>query len=135
MIVVDTNVIAYLFLPSPQTVSAERLLEKDPEWSAPLLWRSELRNVLAGVLRRGAADLATAFQIMTAAEELLGGREFTVCSGDVLRRVEGSRCSAYDCEFVVLAEDLGVPLVTTDKQVLGAFPRVARSLVAFARMH
>ncbi len=47
MIVVDTNVIAYLYLSNERSQQVERLLEKDSEWAAPLLWRSELRNVLA----------------------------------------------------------------------------------------
>ena len=47
MIVVDTNVISYLLLPTPMTAAAEGLYQYDSEWSAPLLWRSELRNVLA----------------------------------------------------------------------------------------
>ena len=51
MIVVDTNVIAYLFLPGEYTPLAERLLQKDPDWVAPVLWRSELRNVFALYVR------------------------------------------------------------------------------------
>lgn len=31
-------------------------------------------------------------------------------------------CSAYDCEFVWLVRDLRVPLVTADRQLIGAFP-------------
>lgn len=34
----------------------------------------------------------------------------------------GKRCSAYDCEFVWLARDLRLPLVTADRKVLDAFP-------------
>ncbi len=128
MIVVDTNVIAYLWLPGERTGAAERLLEGDPDWNAPLLWRSEFRNVLAGCLRRGDVKLETALQIAGEAEQQMRGREFSVPSDQVLARAEGSGCSAYDCEFVVLAEALGVPLVTSDAKLLKSFPSVARSL-------
>ena len=46
MIVVDTNVIGYLFLSSDQSVLAERALQKDNVWAAPILWRSEFRSIL-----------------------------------------------------------------------------------------
>ena len=36
-----------------------------------------------------------------------------------------------DCEFVVLASILSIPLVTTDKAVLKAFPGVALTMDAF----
>ena len=36
-----------------------------------------------------------------------------------------SHCSAYDCEFVALALELEVPLVTADRQLLRSFPRIA----------
>jgi predicted nucleic acid-binding protein len=52
MIVVDSNVLAYLYLPGECTEAAEALLGNDPEWAAPILWRSEFRNILAGYLRR-----------------------------------------------------------------------------------
>jgi predicted nucleic acid-binding protein len=128
MIVVDTNVIAYLWLPGERTSAAERLLKKDPDWNAPLLWRSEFRNVLAGCLRRGDVSLETALQIVEGAEGQMRGREFSVPSAQVLSRVEESDCSAYDCEFVVLAQELGVSLVTSDEKMLKSFPAVARSL-------
>lgn len=133
MIVVDTNVVAYLWIPGPFTASAESLAGRDPEWAAPLLWRSEFRNVLAGVLRRNELDLDAAQRVAQRAESHLRGREFAVSSADVLARVEGSRCSAYDCEFVVLAEELGVPLVTTDRRILADFPQTAVALSDAAR--
>ena len=128
MIVVDTNVIAYLWIPGQFTASAEALVSRDPEWAAPLLWRSEFRSVLAGILRRREMNLDTANRIAERAEGHLRGREFTVGSAEVLTRVEGSRCSAYDCEFVVLAEELGVPLVTTDRRILVDFSETAVAL-------
>lgn len=52
MIVVDTNILAYLYLPNDLTANAEKLLRQEPEWAAPILWRSEFRNVLTGYLHR-----------------------------------------------------------------------------------
>lgn len=122
MIVVDTNVLAYLYLPGPLSGAAEALLERDPEWAAPPLWRSEFRNVLAGYLRRGTLDGAVAKRLQRDAESLLAGREFDVLSDDVLDLVRASDCSAYDCEFVALARRLGLRLVTMDLKLLRAFP-------------
>ncbi len=128
MIVVDTNIIAYLWLPGARTAAAERLLREDPDWNAPLLWRSEFRNVLAGSLRRRDLNLETALQIASAAQEQMRGREFSVPTAQVLSRVEESSCSAYDCEFVVLAQELAVPLVTSDEKLLKSFPSLVRPL-------
>jgi predicted nucleic acid-binding protein len=128
MIVVDTNVLAYLWLPGERTKAAERLLRKDADWNAPLLWRSEFRNVLAGCLCRGDLNLETALKIADEAEGQMSGREFTVPSAQVLARAEESNCSAYDCEFVVLADELGVSLVTSDEKLLRSFPAITRPL-------
>ena len=123
MIVVDTNVIAALYLPVDDTGHAEALLERDPEWAVPLLWRSEFRNVLAGFLRRKLVTFEDACALQAEAESLLLGAEHEVDSHLVLTLVRESDCSAYDCEFVALARTLGVPLVTLDKKVLKAFPK------------
>jgi predicted nucleic acid-binding protein len=125
VIVVDTNVVAGLWLPTAGSDVAERVLGRDAEWAAPHLWRSEFRNVLAGYLRRGALDLSRASRIAEDAEAHLRGHEYQLASHEVLRRVTSSRCSAYDCEFVALAEELGVPLVTGDREILRDFPNVA----------
>jgi predicted nucleic acid-binding protein len=128
MIVVDTNVLAYLWLPGERTAAAESLLKKDPDWNAPVLWRSEFRNVLAGCLRREDVNLETALRIVEGAEGQMRGREFSVPSAQVFARVGESDCSAYDCEFVVLAEELGVALVTSDEKLLKSFPSITRPL-------
>ena len=125
MIVVDTNVISYLLLPTPMTGAAEALYLRDAEWSAPVLWRSELRNVLALYLRKGLLALDAALALQNRAEGLFEGREFQIQSTAVLRLAQSSGCSAYDCEFVALAEDLGTRLYTADRRLLQSFPRIA----------
>ncbi len=130
MIVVDTNVVAYLYLPGPHTVRAEALLAQDGDWAVPLLWRSEFRNILAGYMRRKSLTFEQARELQTEAEALLAGAEHEIDSGRVLELVRDSNCSAYDCEFVALATHLNTKLVTLDTKLLKAFPRQAVSLSA-----
>ena len=131
MIVVDTNVIAYLLLPGDRTSQARAALRQDSEWVAPLLWRSEFRNILALYLRQKHLSLDDALQFMREAEMLMQGGEYTVASSGVLGLAASSQCSAYDCEFVALAQELGVPLVTSDRRMLAKFPATAISLNRF----
>ena len=133
MIVVDTNIIGYLFLSSDQSPAAERVLQKDGEWAAPILWRSEFRNVLALYMRKDLINLHQAQRIMTDALALMRGREFEPSSHEVLRLAAKSNCSAYDCEFVAVAGDLSVPLITVDKQLLRGFPAAAMSLNSYVK--
>ena len=130
MIVVDSNVLAYLYLPSEYTAAAEALLEKDSDWAAPILWRSEFRNILAGCMRRKAITFDQANSLQREAESLLEGAEFELESHAVLELVRDSDCSAYDCEFIALAMRLDTQLVTMDKKLLRAFPKRAIALFA-----
>ena len=131
MIVVDTNVITYLWLPCAETTLAERLVALDQQWCAPLLWRSEFRNVLVGFARRGLITFEGARRTADDAELQMRDREYAVPSEAVIRMAASSPCSAYDCEFVVLAQTLGVPLVTADRQVVKTFPSIAHSLSSY----
>jgi predicted nucleic acid-binding protein len=128
VIVVDSNILAYLYLPGDRTAAAEALLEQDPEWAAPTLWRSEFRNILAGYMRRKAVTFDQACSLQREAESLLAGAEFAVDSSAVLELVRDSDCSAYDCEFMALAIKLNTKLVTVDKKLLRAFPTRAIGL-------
>lgn len=132
MIVVDTNVISYLLIPGALTDLAQAATRQAP-WSAPLLWRSEFRNVLAIYMRRKGLPTAEAQALMEIAERLLWGREFAVRSSTVLDCVARSQRSAYDCEFAALALDLGVPLVTTDEALIADFPKTAIHLRDFVK--
>lgn len=122
MIVVDTNIIAYLALPTRYTASAEKLLAIDPEWAAPVLWRSEFRNVLATYLRKSMITIESTLGILVEMEDLMRGREFDISSLEVLSLIGLCKCSAYDCEFIALAQSLESRLVTADVRLQRAFP-------------
>jgi predicted nucleic acid-binding protein len=131
MIVVDTNIIAYLFLSSERSEQAEAALLQDPDWVAPPLWRSELRNILATYINKDLISLPDSLLIASEAESLMKDSEYEVVSTKVLELTSQSGCSAYDCEFVALALDLKIPLVTVDRKLLVKFPETAISMEEF----
>ncbi len=132
MIVADANIVACLFINSDASELAEAALKRDPVWAAPVLWRSEFRNTLASCLMFGRLNFEAAMLAVINAEAAMNGREYAVSSTRVLDLAARSRCPARDCEYVALAEELDVPLVTTDETLLKAFPRRTISLKTFA---
>lgn len=131
MIVADTNLLAYLNIESAFNKAARQVVTRDSEWVAPVLWRSELRNTLIKCLRGGLIGRDEAFAIMADAEAMMAFNDYDVASDDVLEIAAETGCSAYDAEFVVLARELGVPLVTTDRELLEKFPGTAVSPETF----
>jgi predicted nucleic acid-binding protein len=131
VIVVDTNTIAYLYVQGQRTAQAEKVLIKDSEWAAPLLWRSEFVSVLAFCVRQKTLALDDAMLIAEEAQQFMRGGEFEVPPTQILRIASGSKCSSYEREFVALAQSLQVPLITSDKELLKDFPSIAISMEKF----
>ena len=131
MIIVDTNIISYLLLPTLYTDSVERLYEIEPDWSAPVLWKSEFRSVMALYLRKKMITLEKAMQLQDTAESIIIQNEYDVSSSQVLALIDESNCSAYDCEFIALANHFDTKLVTQDKKILREFPSTAISVSGF----
>jgi predicted nucleic acid-binding protein len=134
VIVVDTNIISYLYLQGDHTLQAENVLKQDADWVSSRLWRSEFRNVLAFYLRQRIISLDEALKMVVEAEALMQDKEYEVPSIQVLNLAARSGASAYDCEFVALAQSLKVPLVTSDKKILREFPSTAISLKSFGSL-
>lgn len=131
MIVVDTNVLLAFFVETPMSDLSHATFERDSYWSAPWLWRSELRNVLLMHVRHDVIEPEHAFESQLAAEVMLAERELEVDSATVLNLAMSSGCTAYDCEYVALAQHLTAPLVTLDSKLLRAFPTHAVSPADF----
>ncbi len=128
MIIADTNIISYLLLPTSYTDSVESLYKTDPDWAAPILWKSEFRNVMALYLRKKIISLEKAMQIQDTAESIIIQNEYDVSSSQVLALIDESNCSSYDCEFIALAHHFDTKLVTQDKKILNEFPSTAISV-------
>ena len=134
MIVVDTNVIHYCWVRGQNTDIAQAVRQKDPEWHVPILWRSELRNVLTAYLRRGLLTRAQIVGILNVADHALAESEHIIPDDLVLDIVVSGTLTAYDAEFVALATALSVPLVTADKAILKASPDRALTMEAFLKL-
>lgn len=132
MIVADTNLVAYLLIEGERTSEVRRVWERDPDWRLPALWRSEFLNLLALAVRSGTLDRDGADHAWLRAVTIFGRREEHPPGSEVLDEALTSGLSAYDAQFVVVARTLGVPLVTSDREVLRARPDFALAPEDFA---
>ena len=108
--------------------------DRDPEWVAPPLWRSEVRNVLATTMRVQDLSLEDAIGAWRHATRLVLDAPMPGDTARILRLSELAGASAYDCEYVALAEALGLAFVTGDGPLAKRFPDLAVSVTEFASL-
>ena len=133
MIVADASLLAHLLIPSPESALAEDVYRKDPEWSAPVLWRSELRSVLLKQMRHSGMNIELAKAVVEKALLLvIRDRETLPPNLAVLEAAVSFNVSAYDAEYLVVARQLGVSLLTFDRKLQQAAPGLAIAPNAFA---
>ncbi|MFZ1675617.1 MAG: type II toxin-antitoxin system VapC family toxin [Saprospiraceae bacterium] len=133
MIVVDANIISYLWIPGHESFMSRELLTKDPDWWVPSLYKSEMQSVLLLHVRKQIIGLEVAVQLMTKIENQFKFHVQEVPSNIALTLGNQSNCSAYDCEYAGLALVLGCPLITYDKKLLSAFPQFAMTSETFLK--
>ena len=131
MIVVDTNLIVYLHLKGEHTSLVRKVLDIDPDWRSPRLWRTEYINVLWLHVRHSRITQVEALDLMRVAMEQLEGCEVPVDDVQALLTAIESGITAYDARFVVAARTLGTKLVTGDRALVKACPDVAVHLFDF----
>ena len=128
MIVADTNVVVQFVVGDDGSADAARLHSEDPVWAAPTILIGELRNVLLGFVRRGVLGPDHVKSMCDDAARMLGDRFADVPHDRVIDTALECGLTAYDAEFVVLARTLGVPLATSDREILEGAPDVAVSV-------
>jgi predicted nucleic acid-binding protein len=131
VIVVDVNVIAYLLIHGEKTSDAQTLRRLEPEWLVPNLWRDEFLNILATYVRQGGTGIDSAKNLWRSAEVLFSVNE---CSADpslVLELSDRYRVSAYDAQYLAVAIDSSLTLVTEDKALRRAAPQRCMTMREF----
>lgn len=122
MIVVDVNVVAYLLIQGENTVSAQAVWQRDQAWCLPPLWRHELLNVLATYVKIGGATPEETRALWRDALRLFAAGEREIDMERALATAVEYGISAYDAQYVTLAADLRLPLVTADRRLRKVFP-------------
>ncbi|MDQ6959289.1 MAG: type II toxin-antitoxin system VapC family toxin [Mariprofundaceae bacterium] len=131
MIVVDVNVVAYALIAGEKSDLAAQVWEKDSYWLVPSLWRHEFLNILATSERTGNLDLETCKRVWRSAVTILVEGECEVNMPDALTLAAGLEISAYDAQYLALAEQAQLPLITEDCKLRSSAPETAVSMQAF----
>ncbi|MFH1066458.1 MAG: type II toxin-antitoxin system VapC family toxin [bacterium] len=133
VIVVDANIVAYFFIQGSFTEKAQALFESQPIWATPRLCSHELLNILATLAKTGRDPLNKILDIWRRAHDLLLPFQQEVDMEKALHIACRLHLSAYDAQYLALADALGVPLITQDHKLIAAAPKVAQSLQGFLR--
>jgi predicted nucleic acid-binding protein len=132
VIVADADLVAYFWIEQVRSEAARRVRRRDAAWAVPQLWRSEFRAILRGHMRSGLMTHEEARGFAKQAGADLGGAEHEVDGAATLQLISETDCSAYDAEYVALAQALGVPLVTGRRALAKQFPQTAVVMEDFA---
>ena len=133
MIVIDANLVLYRHLKGPLTTLAEAALTKDPDWRTSSLWRCEFTSALVKMIRAKVLGEADGLAAMDSATTEMGPRELDVPQAQALRAALAYGISAYDAQYVALAEMLGLRCVTADAALARKTPAVTVLLADFVR--
>ena len=127
MILIDTNVLAYLLIAGDQTRAAQTLFVRDSDWRSESFVLVEFSNILSTYVRAGALTLQQGLELQAKAQTLMPA----LTDVDHARTLEVAvefALSAYDARFIALAIQLGTKLVTQDARLRRAVPAWTRSL-------
>ena len=120
--VIDTSILIPAFVDAPISASARRVVDPKAKWILPPLWRFEFTSAMVTLVRAGEIDSATAFGMMDDARTSVVNREVPVDQNQVLRTAVRYKISAYDAQYISLAEEYGTVCVTADEELLKKVP-------------
>jgi len=127
VVVVDTNILAYLLIAGDHTKEAQTLFSRDPEWKSEAFLLIEFSNILATYQRSGAINHTQAEELLSDAETHIRGL-VNVPHLTALRFAHTYTVSAYDARFLATADAFSAKLVTQDTKLRAAAPGLTQSL-------
>jgi predicted nucleic acid-binding protein len=128
VLLVDTNIVAYLLIDGDHTGGAQDLRRRDPDWRSEAFLLVEFTNVLASSIATKRMSNTLAGHILSEAITLLDGKLVRIAHPSVLSIAVRYRVTAYDGRFLALAQQLGSRLVTDDTKLRSAAPDLTQSL-------
>ncbi len=128
MLIIDTNIIAPLYVRSARTDAVTKLFVQDQIWRTEPLALIELSNVLITYERARYITAATARDCLDRAAAFLQPNLFRVSHQAALDAALRYGTTAYDARFLALAQQLDSRLVTEDAKLRAAAPALTQSL-------
>jgi predicted nucleic acid-binding protein len=126
--VVDTNIIAPLYIRGTYSEAVHELRRCDSFWRTDPFAMIEFSNVLATYRRARYLTTAEAEQCLLEADRFLRPHYIEVRHHAALELAIRHNITAYDARFLALASKLGARLVTEDSKLRAAAPALTQSL-------
>jgi predicted nucleic acid-binding protein len=128
VLIIDTNVLAYLLIEGDYTAAARSLHRHDGDWRSEAFIMVEFTNVLTASIAARRMDLVLAQRFLADATTLLQGKLTSIPHASVLALAVQYHVTAYDACFLALAQQLNSRLVTEDTKLRAAASRLTQSL-------
>jgi predicted nucleic acid-binding protein len=128
VLIVDTNVVAYLLIEGDYTAAARSLHRRDDDWRSEAFIMVEFTNVLTASIAARRMSLVLAHRFLAEATSVLHGKMTSMPHELVVSLAVQYRVTAYDARFLALAQQLDTPLVTEDAKLRSAAPKLTQSL-------
>jgi predicted nucleic acid-binding protein len=127
VVVVDTNVLAYLLIEGDRTTDAQALYAKDSDWQSEAFVLVEFINILTTYTRTSALTHEQGLKLLAEAETLLPPLP-SVSHKEAYEVSVEFGISAYDARFITLAQQMKSKLITEDAKLRKAVPAWTVSL-------
>ena len=127
MLLVDTNILAYMLIEGDRTQAVQQLFARDPDWCSEAFVMVEFSNILATCVRHRTLTQAQGVQLLTDAHMLLPTLH-NVAHDQAFETAMQFGISASDARLITLARQLKSKLITEDANLHAAVPAWTLSL-------